>query len=50
MNSRVLLIVGLVLGAIVGYLTRPQEAEVNFGPYISRSRAITPLACVTRVV
>jgi hypothetical protein len=33
MNSRVLfLIVGLVLGAVVGYLTRPQEAEVNFGP------------------
>jgi hypothetical protein len=33
MNSRVLfLIVGLVLGAIVGYLTRPEEAEVNLGP------------------
>lgn len=33
MNSRVLfLIVGLVLGAVVGYLTRPEEAQVNLGP------------------
>jgi hypothetical protein len=33
MNSRVLfLVVGLVLGAVVGYLTRPEEAEINFGP------------------
>jgi hypothetical protein len=33
MNSRVLfLIVGLVLGAIVGYLTRPTAAEISFGP------------------
>jgi hypothetical protein len=33
MNSRVLfLLVGLVVGAIVGYLTRPESAEVRFGP------------------
>jgi hypothetical protein len=33
MNSRVLfLLIGLVLGAVVGYLTRPEEAEVSLGP------------------
>ncbi len=34
MNSRVLfLVVGLVLGAIVGWLTRPEATEVKFGPF-----------------
>jgi hypothetical protein len=33
MNSRVLfLIVGLVLGAIIGWLTRPEAAELKLGP------------------
>jgi hypothetical protein len=33
MNSRVLfLLVGLVLGAIVGWATRPEAAEVKIGP------------------
>ncbi len=33
MNSRIVfLIVGLVLGAIAGYLTRPESAEIKFGP------------------
>jgi hypothetical protein len=33
MNSRVLcLIVGLGLGALVGWLTRPESAEVRVGP------------------
>jgi hypothetical protein len=33
MNSRVFfLLIGLVLGAIVGYVTRPEAAEVRIGP------------------
>lgn len=33
MNSRVLfLIVGLVLGALVGWLTRPEATEMRLGP------------------
>ncbi len=33
MNSRVLLlVVGLLLGGLVGYLTRPAATEVNLGP------------------
>ena len=32
MNTRVLLlIIGLVVGALVGYLTRPESAEIKFG-------------------
>ncbi|MGB2730694.1 MAG: hypothetical protein WBC24_08050 [Methylovirgula sp.] len=34
MNSRVLfLVIGLVLGAIVGYVTRPEAAELKIGPF-----------------
>ncbi len=33
MNSRVLLLIaGVVLGALVGYLSRPTATEVNLGP------------------
>lgn len=33
MNAKVLLLViGLVAGALVGYLTRPQAAELKLGP------------------
>ncbi len=33
MNSRVLfLVVGLVLGAIVGWVTRPEATEMKLGP------------------
>lgn len=33
MNAKVaLLLVGLVVGGLVGYLTRPQAAEIKLGP------------------
>ncbi len=35
MNSNplvVFLVVGLIVGAIAGYLTRPETAEIRFGP------------------
>jgi hypothetical protein len=33
MNTRVvLLVVGLLIGGLVGFLTRPQSAEVKLGP------------------
>ncbi|HEX8416966.1 MAG TPA: hypothetical protein VF641_05115, partial [Methylobacterium sp.] len=33
MNAKiVLLLVGLVAGGLVGYLTRPQAAEIKLGP------------------
>lgn len=33
MNAKiVLLVVGLVAGGLVGYLTRPQAAEIKIGP------------------
>jgi hypothetical protein len=28
----VLLVIGLVVGAVVGYLTRPESAEITVGP------------------
>ena len=33
MNSKaMLLFAGLIVGAVVGYLTRPESAEINLGP------------------
>ena len=33
MNTKAfLLVAGLLAGALVGYLTRPQSAEINLGP------------------
>jgi hypothetical protein len=33
MNAKVaLLLVGLLIGALVGYLTRPEAAEISIGP------------------
>ncbi|MEH3118365.1 MAG: hypothetical protein PGN25_12460 [Methylorubrum populi] len=33
MNAKIaLLLVGLVVGGLVGYLTRPQAAEIRLGP------------------
>jgi hypothetical protein len=33
MNSKItLLLVGLVVGGLIGYLTRPESAEIRIGP------------------
>ncbi len=33
MNGKIiLLVVGLLIGALIGYLERPESAEINLGP------------------
>ena len=43
--SVVLLVVGLVVGGLVGYFTRPQAAQINLGPLqveVQTDRAASP--------
>jgi hypothetical protein len=40
----VLLVVGIVLGALVGYLTRPESAELKVGPLSIEVQGSRPAA------
>ena len=37
----VFLVIGLLIGALAGYLTRPESAEIKLGPIEHRSEAAT---------